>query len=232
MAPKTDWRSKRNKEIRTLAAVHLSEVLGHPVDQSTVRFKDSHRKGYTWMAVEVYIDLDMGEEVATELEMPDYVVNTTMYEWTANQSYQVLKWLKEGRLRAEKVVDEVNDERRGVGRGVRKIEKEEPVKRYFLDEVRIVVLTEEEKLTAGRKWTQPPATIKGPASDFVRWSMGLADKILNQKMKARYYHMEQSEIGGYTSSEDSILLEGSISEMGEFHEGSDFSEDIPLIYAK
>ncbi|KAF3910489.1 hypothetical protein ABW20_dc0110028 [Dactylellina cionopaga] len=205
--PPTDLKTKRIRRIRSLAAKQLSSVLGRQVQQADVTFITSHNKGYAWFLAETKIDPTTGDEVITEYDLPGWTKNQ-IHRWKVDESSEMLMWLNKGFLKAEKLEEDQDEEGTKI-KGSK--EKAEP-RRYFFEEVRIVVLNEREEKAKRNKWIQPLATIKGPASNFVAWMTGAVDEATNKRMKKKYKIKQERAEDGEGVSDVSDSSQGSDSE--------------------
>ncbi|KAK6341560.1 hypothetical protein TWF696_008632 [Orbilia brochopaga] len=182
-------KTKRIKRIRSLAADRLLEDLGRTIDPKDVTFIQAKSKGYNWYLS--FADSDDGEDEAADAEyaIPEWVTETQIWRWTVDQCNQVTLWLRHGVLRAESIV-----EKRSKEKTEGKDAKDGCLnnRAVLQKEVRIVVLTPEEKEAERKKWKKPRATIKGPASDFVSWSLGIASGAVTKRMEQKY----QGEVAG------------------------------------
>ncbi|EPS43560.1 hypothetical protein H072_2437 [Dactylellina haptotyla CBS 200.50] len=204
--PKVDLKGVRVKRIRSLSAQVLSDLFERDVPASDVSFITTVNKGYNWFLSRTVLNMEMGYEDFEEYGLPEWT-KKQMHRWTVNEAYQMIEWLRNDVLKAEIVNDK--GERR---HKKPKLHHEEP-KRFVLEEVRIVVLTEEEKLQEKMKWQQPSVKIKGPASDFIAWMTGAADRDTVTRMEKRYLRGQEPDGGDdekYNTKDEKIIEDGDI----------------------
>ncbi|KAF3916270.1 hypothetical protein ABW21_db0201989 [Orbilia brochopaga] len=218
----SDLKTKRIKRIRSLAADRLSKDLGWTVTPANVTFIQAKSKGYNW-----YLDFTDSDDEADsdnlEFAIPNWATETQIWRWTVDQANLVTLWLRRGILRAESV---------GKQKPKQNIESKDGTtevtdKRAVLEEVPITILTPEEKEIERKKWKKPRATIKGPASDFVSWNMGIADAATSKRMEAKY--KGKVAVGQDIDSEDSDTSPAELPKDGDSVVTHDL--DIPTIYA-
>ncbi|KAK6543463.1 hypothetical protein TWF694_000209 [Orbilia ellipsospora] len=228
---KIDLKSARVKRIRTAAAKVLSEVFEREVPASDVTFITPHNKGYHWYLSRRTVEIESGEIIEEEFDLPEWTTNQ-IHRWKIDESSEMLEWLRKGELQAEIL----GIERRRLDKPTvcgQPVEELAP-KRCFIQEVRVIELTEKEKLAEKLKWKQPSQTIKGPASEFVAWMTGAADREASFKMVKKYFLPRGVEDEGKErTTELSVHGSNSISRDIEFSSCElDDEEYLPLIYAR
>ncbi|KAJ6262985.1 hypothetical protein Dda_1543 [Drechslerella dactyloides] len=217
----TDPKSQRIKRIRSLAAERLSSDLGREITATEVAFIHARAKGYNWYLKWTQIDDHSGREVEVESCIPDWMVQKQIWKWNIEQSNDVMIWLKKGILRAESFVPRKVEKRKPGGEDSMVQNRASAIQ----ERMKIVMLDEKEIQAEKGKWKKPRATVKGPASDFIRWVIGVADPDVEARM-------EKKHLGrGGTKGIDSEESDASTSEALEIG-GSDNpdDDDIPTIY--